>query len=163
MNHTVPAHAFALDGAPRIPATEPMTWTFTNADTGKPVTVTCMRGCTTDHTADMATPTSPDDISCYTDGPEITLPVVGTEDTSRNGGRDFTVLGFRMSVMPLSSTIAERLPHLNIEVFEDLWLEGLDPDALATVIRQLGDQVARLRVAHAQLCDVRDEYRRRSA
>ncbi|MDH6432617.1 hypothetical protein M2158_001094 [Streptomyces sp. SAI-144] len=152
-----------VDGmTPQLPADEPKTWTFTNAVTGEPVTLTCMAGCTVDHTADMETPTHPEDINCYTDGTEMTLPLLGGLSRG-HGPEDLTVLGFRMEVDPFSTTVARRLPHLNIEFVEENWIEGLDPDALATVIGQLSGQLTRLRVAHSQLTAVRAEYRRRSA
>ncbi|MFJ5638580.1 DUF6907 domain-containing protein [Streptomyces sp. NPDC093223] len=156
MRTTVQTPVTAVGETPMVPATEPKTWTFTNCLTGLPVTITCMPGCTVDHSHEIAEPQHPEDISCYTDGPETYLPVIGA--ACAGGPANVRTLGFRMAVDPFSSTVALRLPHLNLEVMEEHWLEGLDPDALATVIGQLDRQVSRLRVAHAQLTAARAEY-----
>ncbi|GGY27479.1 DUF6907 domain-containing protein [Streptomyces djakartensis] len=162
MSNTVHSAAATLRAVPQLPADEPRTWTFTNRETGEPTTVTCMLGCTLDHAQDIATPTHPEDISCQADGPELHLPVMGSLCES---GRteNLSVLGFRLQVNPFAPTLAERLPHLLVEVVDEQWIEGLDPDTLAMVIGQLQSQLERLRVAQVQLGAARDEYRRRSA
>ncbi|MER6103511.1 hypothetical protein ABT115_14595 [Streptomyces sp. NPDC001832] len=102
---------------------------FVNRLTGQPEQVTCMLSCTADHSAEV-------------DAPEFVR-----------------VLSSTLNVMPFSTTIAYRLPHVSIEVMQDSWIEGLDPDGLETVIGTLAERVDQLRTVHAQLVKARAEYR----
>lgn len=113
-----------------------------------------MRGCVADHSVEMRTPTHPEDIWCQADSDSVTLPVneSGVPENVR-------VLSSTLNVMPFSTTIAHRLPHVSIEVMQDAWIEGLDPDGLATVIGTLEERVEQLRRAHAELVVARAEYR----
>ncbi|MFB6873725.1 DUF6907 domain-containing protein [Streptomyces sp. NPDC056323] len=131
----------------------PRSWSFTDRTTGQSRQVTCMRGCTADHSREMQIPTHPDDIWCQAVSESVTLPVneSGTPENVR-------VLGSTLNVMPFSTTIAYRLPHVSIEVMQDAWIEGLDPDGLVTVIGTLEERVKQLRRAHAELVRVRGDY-----
>ncbi|TKA13206.1 DUF6907 domain-containing protein [Actinacidiphila oryziradicis] len=136
----------------------PRTWTFTNRNTGKPTTFTCMTGCIIDHSDNIARPTFAEDVWCQTPRENVTLPL------NTNGHpEEFRVLGSEIRVMPFSATIAERLPHVTIEMIDDHYIEGLDPDGLATVIRTLAERLDSLKDRHAQLVQVRADYQRRQA
>ncbi|MFG2299442.1 DUF6907 domain-containing protein [Actinacidiphila glaucinigra] len=142
------------------PAAEqlPRTWTFINRYNDQPITLTCMVGCTANHDRDMERAQYPEDIWCQTNGKDVMLPinVTGTSESYR-------VLRMTMNCIPFSSKMSERLPHVTIEMIDDHWIDGLDPDGLATVISTLSSQLDRLREAHATLIDVRAEYRRHAA
>jgi hypothetical protein len=141
-----------------ITAAEPRTWTFTSTVTGEPVTVTCLPGCTRDHALDIATPTHPQDIYCWTDkADDVTLPVESV------GVYERRILSTRLEVHPFSTAVAERLPCAVVEVIEEYWIGGLDPEALELVIDTLAERVDAMRRAHAELVAARAEYRRRLA
>lgn len=132
-------------------------WAFTSKVTGEMVTFTCMPGCTIDHASDADTPVHPEGVYCLTDQAAIELPLFGPLCESKSP-EVFRVLNWQMGVDPFSAKIAERLPHVDLEVIDEHWIEGLDPDALALVIGQLQAQVDSLRAAHAQLVRVRADY-----
>lgn len=142
-----------LHDAPVVPADAPRSWSFIDRSTGRRRQVTCMLGCTVDHSLDVQMPVDPDDIWCQSNGGDVTLPIndSGTPEHVR-------VLSSTLNVMPFSKTIALRLPHASIEVMQDAWIEGLDPDGLATVIGTLEERVEQLRQAHTELVRVRAEY-----
>ncbi|MGW6583407.1 DUF6907 domain-containing protein [Streptomyces globisporus] len=138
------------------PATDPQTWTFTDRDTGQLRTVTCLTGCASDHTTDIATPTFADDIWCQTDRTDITLPI----DQNRKV-EEFKILGITLNVRPFDEKLSQRLPHASVEVIDDCWIEDLDPDALALVIGTLESRLDVLRDSHTQLIKLRAEYEAR--
>lgn len=134
----------------------PRTWTFTDRETDKLLTVTCVPGCVIDHSHDIATPSFPGDIWCETPREDMTLPV------NANGTpEEFRVLGVSIKVMPFSNVLAERLPYACIEMVDDHWIEPLDPDGLETVINTLAERLDLVRETHAQLVRTRAEYRAR--
>ncbi|MFR0358614.1 DUF6907 domain-containing protein [Streptomyces sediminimaris] len=137
------------------PSLPPHTWAFTNRATGRPVTVTCLPGCTTDHDRDTVTPTFPGDITCSTQSNEdaVTLPVDAEGDPI-----DARVLNAFLEVRPFSDTVAETLPYAVIELVDQHYVDRLDPDALATVINVLAERVAELRRVHAELVRSRAVY-----
>lgn len=142
-----------LHDAPTVPADAPRTWSFVNRLTGRPERVTCMLGCTANHSSEMGAPAHPDDIWCQSTGEDAFLPV------NETGSPEFVrVLSSTLNVMPFSTTIAYRLPHVSIEVMQDSWIEGLDPDGLETVIGTLAERVEQLRTMHAQLVKTRADY-----
>jgi hypothetical protein len=151
------AQLLASDGSeaplPMAPPAPPRTWTFTDLRTGEEMTFTCMLGCALDHTSDVATPTFREDIWCQAVGPEMWLPI-----NTDGKPEEFRVLGITLNVRPWDRKLSERLPHVDIEFIDDHWVENLDPDGLATVIRTLSERVESLKVAHAQLVAVRAEY-----
>jgi len=129
---------------------QPKTWTFTDRDTDKPLTVTCVPGCVLDHSHDIGQPRHPGDIWCETPREDVTLPV------NHNGTpEEFRVLGVSIKVMPFSNVLAERLPYACIEMVDDHWVEPLDPDGLETVISTLAVRLDLLRETHAELVRVR--------
>ncbi|MFI5803019.1 DUF6907 domain-containing protein [Streptomyces sp. NPDC051561] len=138
---------------PMAPPAAPRTWTFTDRDTDEQMTFTCMVGCTLNHASDVASPTFRQDIWCQAAGPEMWLPI-----NTDGKPEEFRVLGITLNVRPWDRKLSERLPHVDIEFIDDHWVENLDPDGLATVIRTLAERVESLKVAHAQLVAVRAEY-----
>ncbi|MGW0782470.1 DUF6907 domain-containing protein [Streptomyces sp. NPDC002913] len=140
----------------QVPATESRTWTITNRATGKSLSFTCMTGCTLDHNGDIRQPIDPSDVWCQTDRTDMTLPI------NENGTpEEFRVLGITLNVRPWDASMAQRLPHAAVEVIDDCWIEGLDPDALAVVIETLAQRVDVLRESHAHLVKLRAEYEAR--
>jgi hypothetical protein len=151
-----------LDTSAPVSATSvtdrPRTWSFTDRTTGELMSVTCLRGCQLNHNHEMATPTDPDDIWCQTFRKNVTLPI------NENGTpEEFRVLSITTNVLPFSKTLAYRLPHVSIEMIDDCWIEGLDPDGLETVINTLAERLDSMREAHAELIRARAEYRARPA
>jgi hypothetical protein len=130
------------------------TWTFTDRTTGQPQMVTCLPGCVVDHAIDMATPTHPQDVWCMGDPKNVYLPI-------NEGGspEEFRVLGSYIRQEPFSRNWHERVPHAVVEVVDDHFIEGLDPDGLATVILTLESQLAVMRQVHAQLVELRAQGR----
>lgn len=153
MTTVVPEHATASAAS-----VTPRTWSFINRHDGKPMTVTCMQGCTIDHSSDIATPTYPEDIWCWTHREDVTLPV-----NADGKPEEFRVLGTILKVEPFSPVLAQRLPYAVVEMVDDHFVEGLDPDGLETVINTLAGRLEQMRSMHARLVRVRDEYRGRQA
>ncbi|MFE2164851.1 DUF6907 domain-containing protein [Streptomyces sp. NPDC059447] len=134
-------------------AARPRQWAFVDKVTGQARIATCMPGCEADHSMDMQRPTHPEDIWCEIVGDTVHLPV------NTNGyAEDFRVLGVKLSMIPFSRRPAERVPHVVVEVVDDHWLEGLDPDGLATVISTLEQRVQELRSTHARLIAIRAQH-----
>lgn len=131
-------------------APEPRRWAFVDKVTGRARIATCMPGCEADHSSDMQSPVFPEDIWCETPGNDVHMPV------NTNGyAEEFRVLGVKLSMIPFSRVPAERVPHAVVEIVDDHWMEGLDPDGLATVISTLEQRVHALRSTHARLLAVR--------
>ena len=128
-------------------------WSFVDRRTGERVSYTCMRGCSLDHSSDMATPTAREDIWCWTLPERMTLPV-NTNGTPE----EFSVLSTVIKVEPWSEKIAERLPYATIELVDDHFIEGLDPDGLETVINTLAGRLDQMRATHRRLVEIRAEY-----
>ncbi|MET8449319.1 hypothetical protein [Streptomyces sp. NPDC005209] len=136
----------------------PRTWSFIDRHTGQPVTYTCMQGCTLNHASDMATPSYPEDVWCWFWDDSLTLPV------NENGEpEEFRVLSTVIKVEPWSTTIAERLPFAVVELIDDHFIDGLDPDGLETVINTLAGRVEAMRETHRRLVEVREEYKQQVA
>lgn len=133
------------------------TFTFVSASTGQEMTFTCMPGCVIDHSGDAGRAVHPHDIYCRADGATTELPLYGPLCES-SGPEEFLFLGWQINVEPFARKLGRRLPHMNIEAVNDHWIEDLDPDALASVIDQVQQQVDSLRAAHAQLVAVRAQY-----
>ncbi|KUN91900.1 DUF6907 domain-containing protein [Streptomyces caeruleatus] len=142
--------------APSTPesANTPRTWSFTNKETGQLCTVTCMPGCTIDHDRDAETPAYPVDVYCWTgSGDDVTLPIDNTGTPE-----EFRVLSTRIEVHPFAGTLAHRMPFAVVEVIDEHWIGGLDPDALATVINTLAGRLDAMRRTHAELVRARADY-----
>ncbi|MFE4818582.1 DUF6907 domain-containing protein [Streptomyces sp. NPDC056704] len=136
----------------------PRTWSFIDRSTGQTVEYTCMNGCTLDHASDMATPTHREDIWCWFWDEALTLPV------NENGTpEEYRVLSTVIKVEPWSEKISQRLPFAVIELVDDHFVDGLDPDGLATVIRTLSERVEQMRETHRRLVAVRADYMGRQA
>lgn len=144
----------------QIPATSttppPRTWSFINRHTGEPTVYACMTGCTIDHSHEMGRDVFPEDVWCWFWSEPLTLPV------NENGTpEEFRVLSTVIKVEPHSPTIAQRLPYATIELVDDHFIEGLDPDGLETVINTFAARLDQMRETHAKLVRVREEYRTR--
>ncbi|MGV9242176.1 DUF6907 domain-containing protein [Streptomyces sp. NPDC003710] len=152
---SIPAQPTAADMS--APA-EPRTWTLTDRRTGQPFAYTCMTGCTIDHTRDAESPVFPEDVWCWFWDESLTLPV------NENGTpEEFRVLSTVIKVEPWSAKVSERLPYAVVELVDDHFIDGLDPDGLETVINTLAARVERMRETHRRLVEVRAEYKRQAA
>lgn len=156
MDTLVPEQAIAPVAASESSVT-PRSWSFVNRHTGETVQYTCMEGCTLSHTPDIESPTYPEDIWCWFWGKDLTLPV------NENGTpEEFRVLSTVIKVEPWSPTIAHRLPFAVVELVDDHFIDGLDPDGLATVISTLAGRLEQMRETHRRLVEIRAEYRARA-
>ncbi|WP_329313335.1 hypothetical protein OG723_12245 [Streptomyces sp. NBC_01278] len=131
------------------------TWSFLDRTTGKMQEVTCLQGCTVDHRQDRETPIHPEDVWCATDSSDVYLPI----SEGPNGVEQFRVLGAFIRQEPFSRHMYERVPHAQVEIVDDHFMESLDPDGLATVILTLEAQLAKFREVHAQLVELREQGR----
>jgi hypothetical protein len=134
----------------------PATRSFTDRRTGEPMTYSCMAGCTLDHSREQGRDVFPEDLWCWTTPEAMTLPV-----NTDGQPEEFRVLSTVIKVEPYSPTVAQRLPYATIELVDDHFIEGLDPDGLETVINTLADRLEQMRATHRRLVQVRAEYRRR--
>ncbi|MET8506790.1 hypothetical protein ABZV60_19360 [Streptomyces sp. NPDC004787] len=132
----------------------PRTWTFTDRITGERKTFTCMLGCVNDHDELDGGETNAEDIWCYRRAGDVTLPI-------NAGGHpeELSVLRAMMNVDPFETRLAHRMPHIDLEVMDGAWIEGLDPDGFATVISTLQGRLDELRAMHAELVAVRAAYK----
>jgi hypothetical protein len=154
--------AACLAGIPQQPTAaeksapaKPRTWSFIDRRTGETVQYTCMDGCTLDHTHEIGRTVFREDVWCWFWDESLTLPVI------ENGQpEEFRVLSTVVKVEPWSPTIAERLPFAVVELVDDHFIEGLDPDGLETVINTLAARVERMRETHRRLVEVREAYKR---
>ncbi|MGW8506302.1 DUF6907 domain-containing protein [Streptomyces sp. CLCI03] len=133
----------------------PRTWTFIDRTTDKLQEVTCLAGCTVDHDGDRETPTHPYDVWCQTDPSNVYLPL--TEGPGNV--EEFRVLSAYIRQEPFSKHMHERVPHAQVEIVDDHFMESLDPDGLAAVILTLEAQLAGFRKVHAQLTELREQGR----
>jgi hypothetical protein len=156
-------HVAALMGAipqqqpaPAVEQPQPRTWSFIDRRTGEAVEYSCMDGCTLDHTHEIGNRVFREDVWCWFWDESLKLPVL-------EGGEpeEFRVLSTVIKVEPWSSKVAERLPYAVIELLDDHFIDGLDPDGLETVINTLAERVERMRETHRRLVEVREEYRQR--
>ncbi|MFI1485721.1 DUF6907 domain-containing protein [Streptomyces sp. NPDC020747] len=138
-------------------ATQPRTWSFINRRTSEPMAVTCMTGCTIDHTQEMGRAIFPEDIWCWTLAEDMTLPV-----NADGKPEEFRILSTVIKVEPWSPKIADRLPFAVIELVDDHFVDGLDPDGLETVIRTLAERLDQMRAMQRRLVEVRAQYMRRA-
>ncbi|WP_435597092.1 DUF6907 domain-containing protein [Streptomyces anulatus] len=136
------------------PASDPRRWSFVDVFSGRRLEVTCMRGCDADHSLDVAEPSDPSDIWCRVDSEDVCLPINanGTPESMR-------VLSATLNMLPFAESIALRAPHVSVEVVQDEWIEGLDPDGLATVIGTLRERLVHLEAMHGRLEVARAEWR----
>ena len=148
---------------PRTAATAPeasvtlRTWSFINRYTGEPQTMTCMEGCSLDHSREVGREVFPEDVWCWTWAERMTLPV------NENGTpEEMGVLSTIIKVEPFSPKISQRLPYAVVELVEDQFIENLDPDGYETVINTLAERLEQMRATHRRLVDIRAAYRARS-
>ena len=136
--------------------TAPRTWSFINRRTGEPVSVTCLNGCTLDHGHEIGREVFPEDVWCWFWDESLTLPV------NENGRpEEFRVLSTVIKVEPWAPEIAHRLPFAVIELVDDHFIDGLDPDGLETVINTLAGRLEQMRETHRRLTEIRAAYRAR--
>ncbi|MEV7976219.1 hypothetical protein [Streptomyces sp. NPDC086519] len=157
--------ALSLPAIPQQPSAadqsepvEPRTWTFVNRRTGQPFTYTCMAGCTLNHVEDVEHPVFPEDVWCWFWDESLTLPV-----TENGSPEEFRVLSTVIKVEPWSGKVSERLPFAVVELVDDHFIDGLDPDGLETVINTLAARVERMRATHRRLVEVREQYKQQAA
>ncbi|MBD0838821.1 DUF6907 domain-containing protein [Streptomyces sp. TRM68416] len=138
-----------------IAPAQPRSWTFLDKESGDPLSFTCMPGCVIRHDiVDADQKKHPDDIMCWTrPNGAPRLPV-----DSRGFPEDVSVLSAHIEVKPLATSMADRLPHVNLEIVEDQHIVGLDPDSLAMVIDVLARQLDALRRTRADLVRLRAEH-----
>jgi len=138
-------------------ATTPRTWSFIDRRTGEPVAYTCMQGCTLNHSREFGRSVFPEDVWCWFWSDPLTLPA------SENGTpEEFKILDTVIKVEPWSPKTADRIPFAAIELVDDHFVDGLDPDGLATVIRTLSERLEQMRETHRRLVEVRGEYMARA-
>ncbi|MFJ8594838.1 DUF6907 domain-containing protein [Streptomyces sp. NPDC093598] len=135
---------------------QPLTWSFIDRRTGETVEYTCMQGCTLDHTHEIGNRVFREDVWCWVYAEPLSLPV-----NSNGAPEELRVLDTLIKVEPWSPKVAERLPFAVIELVDDHYIDGLDPDGLETVINTLAGRLKQMRATHRQLVEVREEYRRR--
>ncbi|MFJ7154636.1 DUF6907 domain-containing protein [Streptomyces sp. NPDC101118] len=162
MGNTVPSRALpklaAMPVQPTAKDRETLpagrTWSFLDSTTGNMRQVTCLSGCTVDHSRDIETPTHPEDVWCCTASSDVTLPINESGEIE-----EFRVLSAFIRQEPFSRNMHERVPHAQVEIVDDHFMESLDPDGLATVILTLEGQLAKFRAVHAQLVELREQGR----
>jgi hypothetical protein len=116
-----------------------------------------MSGCTINHAPEVGRPVFREDVWCWTWDEPLTLPV------NENGTpEEFRVLSTAIKVEPWSSTIAQRLPFAVIELVDDHFIDGLDPDGLETVINTLAARLEQMRATQRRLVVVREDYMRQA-
>ncbi|MFJ7019681.1 DUF6907 domain-containing protein [Streptomyces sp. NPDC101117] len=160
MSHSaISQHIAALAGIPSQPPAPvlPRRWSFIDRRTGETVQYTCMDGCTIDHTREIGARVFREDVWCWFWDEPLRLPVL-------EGGEpeEFRVLSTVIKVEPWSGKVAERLPYAVIELLDEHYIEGLDPDGLETVINTLATRVEQMRATHRRLVEVRAKYRQRA-
>lgn len=134
------------------------TWSFIDRRTGETVLYACMEGCTLDHSREVGRSNFREDIWCWFWDESLTLPV------NENGEpEEFRVLSTVVKVEPWAPEIAHRLPFAVIELVDDHFIDGLDPDGLETVINTLSARVAQMRATHRRLVEIRAAYRTRTS
>jgi hypothetical protein len=112
-----------------------------------------MAGCTIDHSREMGRDVFPEDVWCWFWSEPLTLPV------NENGTpEEFKVLDTVIKVEPWSPTIAQRLPYAVVELVDDHFIDGLDPDGLETVINTLAGRLEQMRETHRRLVETRAAY-----
>lgn len=117
-----------------------------------------MAGCTLNHQQDTERPVFREDVWCWFWDEPLTLPV------NENGQpEEFRVLSTVVKVEPWSAKVAERLPFAVVELVDDHFIDGLDPDGLETVINTLARRLDQMRATHRRLTQVRAEYMGRQA
>ncbi|WP_234341963.1 2-oxo-4-hydroxy-4-carboxy-5-ureidoimidazoline decarboxylase [Streptomyces sp. NRRL F-4707] len=139
------------------PVSAPRTWSFIDRKTGETVEYTCMQGCTLDHSHEMGRPVFREDVWCWFWDQPLTLPV------NENGSpEEFRVLSTVVKVEPWAPQVAHRLPFAVIELVDDHFIDGLDPDGLETVISTLSERLEQMRATHRRLVEARKAYRERA-
>ncbi|MFJ9012305.1 DUF6907 domain-containing protein [Streptomyces canus] len=138
--------------------TAPRTWSFIDRRTGEAVVYVCMDGCALSHATEIGRPVFREDVWCWFWDESLTLPV------NENGRpEEFRVLSTVIKVEPWSATIAERLPFAVVELVDDHFIDGLDPDGLETVINTLAARLDRMRETQRRLVEIRAAYMERTA
>ncbi|MEU6543922.1 hypothetical protein [Streptomyces sp. NPDC046859] len=136
----------------------PRSWSFIDRRTGETVAYECMDGCSIDHRRDEGGSHFREDIFCWTYSQPLTLPI-NTNGTPE----EFRVLDTLIKVEPWSAEIAHRLPYAVIELVDDHFIDGLDPDGLETVINTLAGRLEQMRETHRRLVEVRAAYMEQAA
>ncbi|WP_332758925.1 DUF6907 domain-containing protein [Streptomyces sp. MT206] len=131
------------------------TWSFIDSTTSQLREVTCLPGCVVNHSMDQETPTHPTDVWCMAEATtEAWIPM----EVARKYD-DHRVLSADIRQIPFSNQMHERVPHAIVEVVEDEFVGGLDPDGLASLILTFEGQLAQMRAMHARLVELREQGR----
>ncbi|MEU5976353.1 hypothetical protein [Streptomyces sp. NPDC047315] len=113
----------------------------------------CLPGCVVDHDVAPGVSTAPEDVWCSRPLGAASLPI-----NAEGAPEEALLFGLSIDIVPFSSRLAERLPHVCVQVVADQWIEALDPDGFATVIRTVEERLDAMRAAHAELVRVRAAY-----
>lgn len=143
------------------PATKARPWTVADRHTGMPLNITCMSGCSGLHLEAAAGTAHADDVWCIQyDQANTTELVIGC---GSDKGTDWATLSVAIKSSPAHPDPDKRIPHASVEVTEDHYIEDLDPDGLAIVIDAIERRAAEMRIRHAELIRIRNEYLGRQA
>ncbi|MFD3698519.1 DUF6907 domain-containing protein [Streptomyces sp. NPDC058646] len=170
MSNTVPAHLprifqpepklAAVPSQPTastrevVPASR--TWSFIDSRTGYRNEVTCLPGCVVPHDDAIARGTAAEDVWCMTaETTDLWLPV----SIAGQKADETKLLAASIRQDPFDNNLAKRVPHASVEIFDDSFIEALDPDGLATVILALEGQLKQMRAMHARLVELRAQGR----
>ncbi|MBP2581653.1 hypothetical protein J3A78_002131 [Streptomyces sp. PvR006] len=140
-----------------VPVTAPRSWTFADRETGQEMTFTCMPGCVDRHDDVAAGQAVAEDVWCHRATDDVTLPI-----NDSGNPEELSVLRVTLNVDPFDRRLAQRLPHIDLEVMSDAWIEGLDADGFATVINTLQGRLDEMRAMHAELISVRAAYQKQA-
>ncbi|MER6431561.1 hypothetical protein ABT272_28100 [Streptomyces sp900105245] len=152
--------ATEFEAAASQPLQPARAWSFTDRDTGKPRSVACLQGCTSDHVHDVATPTFAPDVYCWntdSSAPE-TLPINGDGRVE-----DYRILNTVIACDPFSDNRMRRIPHAVVEIVDEHYIEDLDEHGLQDVIDTIERRLAAMRVRRDELARIRADFLERRA
>lgn len=116
----------------------------------------CPRGCILDHTREVTQGAALEDLAHYIgEHAEMTLPIWDAEQ----GTVDTVVLGGQIAVYPYSQNPERTVPHVNLEVFQDEYMENLGPDELSDVIARVRAHLDVLEELRGRLVQARFAFR----
>ncbi|MFD6548501.1 DUF6907 domain-containing protein [Streptomyces sp. NPDC058398] len=116
----------------------------------------CPQGCDTDHTDDVQRGTALADLR-HDIGPSVStaLPIWD----ARQGTAEVHFLSGQICVDPYSQDARRTVPHVNLEVSMDDWMECLGPDELSGVIAALRAHLDEMEELRDRLVKARAQYR----
>ncbi|MET7688014.1 hypothetical protein ABZT06_08535 [Streptomyces sp. NPDC005483] len=117
-----------------------------------------MDGCTLDHSREAGQPHFREDVWCWTPSEALTLSV-----NASGVAEEFAILSTLIKVEPWSPTVSHRLPYAVVELVDDHFIDGLDPDGYETLINTLQARLDAMRETQRRLVEIRAAYRARVA